>query len=492
MAKVVSSFELTLNERQQRQTLESWLYAELRAAILEGRLKPGARLPASRDFARLHHLSRGIIVTVFERLQTEGYLCSRVGVGTWVNDHVPVRSAVQPSPKPPAYIRRAIAGYVSPKPYVGWVELRSFRPFRMRDPALTEFPSKLWGRIAARRARRFGSWVQTEGNGCGYRPLREAIAHYLGASRGVRCTADQVVLVSGVQQALDLLARLLLKPGDPVWMEDPGYFGASIAFGNVGAEIVPVPVDEEGLSVSAGMKACPAAKGVFLTPAHQYPLGMTMSLERRMQVLKWASRTGAFIIEDDYDSEYRFEGRPVPALQGLDRTSNVIFIGTFTKLMFPSLRLGYVVCPPSLVDRFVAFRRQTEFRFLSLDQAVLCDFIVDGHFGRHLRRMRNLYASRLEALIDGGRRHLNGLLEISSVRAGLYTTAFLKNGMSSRRAERVAAAKGIETRALDRFTLRRPDPKGLLLGFAAFDEETIDKGLVQLAGALSRPSVKLR
>jgi GntR family transcriptional regulator/MocR family aminotransferase len=180
LAKVVSSFELTLNERQQRQTLESWLYAELRGAILEGRLKPGARLPASRDFARLHHLSRGIIVTVFERLQTEGYLCSRVGVGTWVNDHVPVRSAVQASPKSPAYIRRAVAGYVCPKPYVGWVELSSFRPFRMRDPALTEFPSKLWGRIAARRARTFGSWVQTEGDGCGYRPLREAIAHYLG------------------------------------------------------------------------------------------------------------------------------------------------------------------------------------------------------------------------------------------------------------------------------------------------------------------------
>jgi len=487
MPKTISSFELTLNNRPQDQTLTSWLYQELRSAILEGRLRPGARLPASRDFARLYRLSRGTVVSVFERLHAEGYLSSHVGVGTWVNDRVVAGNAVRTQPStPPAYVRRVISGYVRPKPFMGWVTMNGVRPFRMRDPALAEFPTKLWGGIAARRARTFGSWLQTEDDGRGYRPLREAIAHYLGLSRSVRCSADQIILVSGVQQALDLLARLLLKPDDPVWMEDPGYFGASIAFGGVGAKIIPVPVDEQGLSVSAGMKMCARAKGVFLTPAHQYPLGMTMSLERRMEVLKWASRAGAFIIEDDYDSEYRFEGRPVPALQSLDRTSNVILVGTFSKLLFPSLRLGYVVLPPSLVDFFLAFRIRTDFRSLSLDQAVLCDFIVDGHLGRHLRRMRDLYASRLAALIDGGRRYLKGLLEISSVKAGLYTAAFLQNGMTSRQAETAAAARGIETRALDRFTLKRPDPKGLLLGFAAFDEKTIRQGLLQLAAALSQ------
>jgi GntR family transcriptional regulator/MocR family aminotransferase len=489
MSKVVSSFELSLNQRTQGQTLANWLYGELRAAILEGRLKAGVKLPASRDFARRYRISRGTVVTAFERLQDEGYLSSRVGVGTSVNDKMPTgESARRASSELPGYVRRVVSGYTKPKPFVGWVALNGVRPFRMRDPALAEFPADLWGRIAARRARAFRSWLREEDDGSGYRPLREAIAHYLGASRGVNCSADHVVIVSGVQQALDLLARLLLKPGDPVWMEDPGYFGASIAFERAGAKIIPVPVDEQGLSVSAGLRACANARGVFLTPAHQYPLGTTMSLERRMEVLKWAAHTGAFIIEDDYDSEYRFEGLPAPALQGLDRSSTVIFVGTFTKLLFPSLRLGYVVLPPSLIDVFVSFRRGTDLRSSSLDQAVLCDFIVDGHFGRHLRRMRELYARRLEVLLDSGRRYLTGLLEISDTKAGLYTAAFLQNGMTSRQAESIAAANGLETRALDRFTSKRHDPKGLLLGFAAFDEKAIRAGIVQLAAALSRPN----
>lgn len=486
MPKAISSFELTLDHRPQHQTLTSWLYSQLRLAILEGRLRPGSKLPASRDFARQYGLSRGTVVSVFERLQSEGYVSGRVGAGTQINRIAPVPSVQTTTFRPPAYIRRVISDYVRPKPWSGLVATRGARPFCMRDPAIAEFPAELWGRMAARRARAFRSWLQTEDDGRGYRPLREAIADYLGSSRGVRCSSDQVIVVSGVQQALDLLARLLLKPGDPVWMEDPGYFGATLAFANVGAQMIPVPVDEQGLCVSDGLTICRHAKGVYVTPAHQFPLGMTMSLERRMAVLQWASRTGAFIIEDDYDSEYRFEGCPVPAMQSLDRNSNVIFIGSFNKLLFPSLHIGYVVLPPSLVDLFLAFRYRTDFHNLNTDQAVLCDFIADGHLGRHLRRMRDLYASRLAALIDGGKRHLKGLLEISDVRAGLYTAAFLKNGMSSRQAERAAAAHGIEVVALDRYTLESADPKGVLLGFAAFDEATIRAGIVNLAASLGR------
>jgi GntR family transcriptional regulator/MocR family aminotransferase len=362
---------------------------------------------------------------------------------------------------------------------------QEIRPFRVADPATAEFPSEVWGRIAAERARSFRSWLKAGHDALGYRPLREAIADYLRASRGVRCGPEQIMIVSGAQQALDLLARLLLKPNDPVWMEDPGYFGASIAFGSVGARIIGVPVDEEGLSVSAGKKLCPRAKGVYLTPAHQFPLGVTMSLERRMAVLNWASRTGAFVIEDDYDSEYRFEGQPVPALQGLDNHANVILIGTFSKILFPSLRLGYMVLPPALVDYFLSFRYRTDFRNSSFDQAVLCDFIADGHLARHLRRMRSLYASRLEALIEGGKQHLGGLLDISNVRAGLYTVGFLKNGMTSRQAEKAAAARDLEVIGIDRYTLKCPDPKGVLLGFAAHTETAIRRGLVRLAAALS-------
>ena len=486
MPNTISSFELVLNPRQPHQTLTNWLYRELGSAILDGRLSAGSRLPASRDFAAQYGISRGTVVNVFERLQAEGYISSRVGRGTTVSEGIRM---TEPAPRKvsnqPAYILRAASAYVRPKPFVDWVEFEGRRPFQMSDPAVLDFPSKIWGGIAARHARRFQSWLREEDDGTGYGPLRSAIAQYLGLSRGVKCEAEQVVIVSGVQQALDLLLRLLVKKGDPVWMEDPGYFGALIALKNAGAKIIPVPVDERGLCVSVGIKLCPTATGVILTPGHQYPLGMTMSLERRLEVLRWASKAGAFIIEDDYDSEFRFASQPVGALQGLDRNSNVIFVGTFNKVLFSSLRLGYIVLPPPLVDVFLSHRRQKDFHTLSMDQAVLCDFIAEGHFSRHLRRMRDLYASRLAFMLDTGREHLKGLLRISGVQAGLYTAAFLENGMTSRQAEAAAAARGVETRALDRFTLRRKDPRGLLLGFAAHDEKAIRGGLVRLAAALS-------
>lgn len=485
MTKAISSFELTFEDRPNGHTLTSWLYAQLRLAITDGRLRPGARLPASRELASQYGVSRGTIVSVLERLQSEGYVSCRVGSGTRVNrieptPPVPATSAVVP----PAYVQRILSSYQRPKPWVDIVAPDGTRPFCMREPAMAEFPAELWGKIAARRARHFRSLVRTEDHGRGYGPLRQAIADYLNTSRGVRCAANQVFVVSGAQQALDLLARFLLQPGDPVWMEDPGYFGAAMALANAGAWVIPVPVDEQGLSVSAGVQACRYAKGAYVTPAHQFPLGMTMSLERRMQVVQWASRTGAFVIEDDYDSEYRFQGRPVPVLQSLDRGANVILIGSFNKLLFPWLRIGYIVLPPPLVDVFLALRYRTDFHNLSIDQMVLCDFIVDGHLGRHLRRMRDLYASRLAALIDGGKRYLKGLLDISDVRAGLYTAGVLRNGMTSRQAEKAAAAHGIEAMALDRYTLTSTDPKGLLLGFAAFDEREIRAGVMKLAAAL--------
>jgi GntR family transcriptional regulator / MocR family aminotransferase len=484
MPKAVSSFELTLKGRPHSRALTNWLYGELRSAILEGRLAAGARLPSSRDFARQYELSRGTVVGVVERLQAEGYVTSRVGFGTWVNRVEAPRPAPQVTTTP-AYIRRVISTY---KPSQQWIDLafaNRIRPFRIGVPAMNEFPSELWGRIAASRARNLRSWLKKEADRRGYRPLRDAIAEYLRTSRGVRCTADQIVIVTGIQQALDLLARLLLKKGDRIWMEDPGYFGARIAFDNVGARIAAVPVDDEGLSVLAGIKICPNAKGVYVTPAHQFPLCVTMSLERRLALLRWAARAGAFVIEDDYDSEYRFKEAPVPALQSLDHHSSVIFVGSFSKTVFPALRVGYVVLPPPLVEIFQAFRYRSDFRNSSFDQAVLCNFIVDGHLARHLRRMRNLYSERLETLLEGARQYMGGLLDISNVRAGLYTIGYLKNEMTSRQAEMLAEAQGIEVLAVDRCTLRRPDPKALLLGFGGFDEHGIRQGLIRLAKALS-------
>lgn len=484
MPKAISSFELTLKDRPRHQALTHWLYGELRSAILEGRLAPGTRLPSSRDFARQYELSRGTVVSVLERLQAEGYVTSRVGFGTCVNRVEAPRPARQATTTP-AYIRRVLAAYKRPQAWIDLAFVDANRPFRIGVPDLNEFPSEVWGRIAASRARHFRSWLKKEADRRGYRPLRAAIAEYLRTSRGVRCTADQIVIVSGIQQALDLLARLLLKKGDRIWMEDPGYFGARIALDHAGAKVVAVPVDEEGLSVAAGIRISPDAKGAYVTPAHQFPLGVTMSLERRLAILGWAARAGAFVIEDDYDSEYRFEGPPVPALHSLDNHSSVIFIGSFSKTMFPALRVGYVVLPAPLVDCFLGFRYRTDFRNSSFDQAVLCDFIADGYFARHLRRMRNLYAERLATLMEGAEQHLGGLLEISNVRAGLYTIGYLQNDMTSRQAETLAAAEGLEVLGVDRCTMKRADPRALLLGFGGFNETAIRQGLSRLAKALS-------
>lgn len=478
MPKDVSSLQLALHERAPDTTLTRWLYQELRRAILDRRLLPGTRLPATRDFALQYGVSRGTVVTVFEQLQAEGYLIGRVGAGTRINERLSQDVFKKPAPQP--RIRKL------PAPIRGLSTSRPAHPFRPYEPALTEFPVQIWARVAGRRLRRASSSLLAGGDPRGYAPLREAIAVYLGSSRGVNCSADSVVIVSGVQQGLDLIARLLIKPGEAVWVEDPGYFGAIAAFHQAGARIIPVPVDEDGLSVSQGEKLCRPAKAAYLTPAHQFPLGMAMPVERRIAVLKWARETGAFLMEDDYDSEYRFDGRPMPALQGLDKTGSVIFLGSFNKVLFPSLRLGYLVLPPALLDPLLALRLGVDLHPPSLDQAILCDFMTEGHLGRHIRRMRDMYASRLAALQHEARRYLAGLLDVSPIKAGLNTAGLLRNGMISQQAEAVAANHGIEALGLDRFTLKRRNVEGLLLGFAAFDEREIRRGIVTLAGALEQ------
>jgi GntR family transcriptional regulator/MocR family aminotransferase len=491
MAKTVSPPELALSGRPPGRGLAGWLYSELRSAILTGRLTRGTRLPASRDFARLHGIARGTVVAVFERLQAEGYVSSRVGRGTWVNHEMLRTAAPHAAGAAPEFARRIIAGYARPKALRGLAATPP-RPFQMGKPALAEFPARVWARLAARRARRLGAWLRLADDGRGYRPLREALAQHLGLTRGIHCHPDQVSLVSGTQQALDVLARFLVQPGEPVWMEDPGYFGAAVALQNAGAQLVPVPVDREGLSVAQGLEQLARPRGIYLTPAHQFPLGVAMSAARRLQVLEIASRVGAFIIEDDYDSEFRFEGRPLPALQSLDRGSTVILVGTFSKTLFPALRMGYVVMPSSLTDYFLAFQHRTQLCSVHLDQSILCDFIVEGHLGRHIRRMRNLYAGRLACLAESARRQLAGLLEIDAVRAGLYTAAYLENGMTSADAERAAFALEVDALALDRFTFKREDPRGLLLGFAAFDEKSLRQGVIQLAQALEPRTARRR
>lgn len=478
MPKTRSALELAVKERESGVSLTRWLYEELRGAILKGQLRPGTRLPATRDFARQYEVSRGTAVSAFEQLQTEGYLICRIGAGSWVNQNLPAHllSTKRRQPR----LRNL------PLPLRGLAFSRPAHPFRAYEPAISEFPMNIWARVAGRRLRKASTSLLGGDDPRGFAVLREAIATYLGSSRGVNCSPDQIVIVSGAQQGLDLIARLLVKPGEPVWMENPGYFGATAAFRNARATIIPVPTDAEGLLVSKGIQLCNRAKAAYVTPAHQCPLGVTMSLERRLALLAWARREGAFLIEDDYDSEYRFDGAPVPALQGLDDGESVVLVGSFNKVLFPSLRVGYLVVPTALVDPLLALRFAVDLHPSGLDQAILSDFILEGHFARHIRRMRELYAKRLTALQQAAQKYLAGLLDISPIRAGLSTAGFLRNGMSSRQAEAAAAARGIEVRALDRFSLTRSASGGLMLGFAPFDEREIGRGVATLAAVLGQ------
>ena len=316
----------------------------------------------------------------------------------------------------------------------------------------------------------------------GYLPFRQAVANYLSTSRGVNCVPEQVAIVSGAQEALDLVARLFVNPGDRVCMENPGYIGATAVFQSLGAKISYVPLDDEGMKLRKGTLR--NARLVYVTPGHQFPLGITMSLPRRLQLLESARKSGTLILEDDYDSEFRYAGRPVPALQGLDRHGLVLFTGSFSKVLFPSLRLGYLVLPTDLIDRVSATLSITRRHAPLMEQAILSDFIVAGHFGRHLRRMRQIYAERLSVLLDCARQNLTGLLEIEGIEAGLQTVGWLKRGVNSESAAAAAAKRNVEVIPLSFYSQGNIASNGLQLGFAAIDTREIRRGVHDLAIAL--------
>lgn len=464
-----------------------WLYSALRAAILDGRLRPGARLPATRDLAQQYGLARGTIVGTFGHLSSEGYVEGIVGSGTFVARMLPERLLEVPRSaagrtEPAGTAARRLSGFGQRLEALDNRADRRLRAFRTNQPALDLFPTTLWAQVAGRRLRRA---TMNDLVGCGplgYPPLQRAVADYLTQSRGVACEAGQVAIVSGTQEALDLAARLLLNPGDRVAMENPGYVGATRVFEALGATVIPIPLDDQGLTLDRA--SLDGVRLAYVTPAHQYPLGVSMSLPRRLALLEWARGAGALVIEDDYDSEYRYSGRPMPALQGLDRHDVVLFTGSFSKVLFPSLRLGYLVVPADLVDRFAATLSVTTRHAPLLEQAVLCDFITEGHFGRHVRRMRQIYAERLSVLLECGRERLAGLLQISSVEAGLQTAGWLCEGIDAEAAARAAAAREVEMVPIGRYS-RRPMPRqGVQLGFAAVDAEEIRRGVRELAVAL--------
>jgi GntR family transcriptional regulator/MocR family aminotransferase len=326
--------------------------------------------------------------------------------------------------------------------------LSNLGAFRVGLPALDHFPAGIWSKLVNRHARKPPMDLLYYGETMGYLPLREAIAAYLGVFRAVQCEASQVLVTTGSQQGLQLAAQVLLDPGERVWIEEPGYPGAQQALHAAGARLVPVPVDQEGLDVAEGMRRGRTARAAYITPSHQFPLGVTLSAARRMQLLSWAVRSGTWIIEDDYDSEYRFGGRPIASLQGLDTDGRVIYVGTFSKVMFPAMRLGYLVLPKDLVPAFAATREATDTCSSGLYQAVMADFIREGHFARHIGRMRKLYAQRRTALVEAIQQQLDGRLEVLGAEAGMQLAALLPRGVGDVAVARKAAKKGVSARPL--------------------------------------------
>jgi GntR family transcriptional regulator/MocR family aminotransferase len=468
-----------------------WLYTELRSAIIDGRLKSGARLPSTRNLAAQYGLARGTVVAAFQQLQAEGFVSSEVSAGTFVvaAPGWEINSPTKRRSAPQVISRATIAKRTQSLLKATFVLPASHsigKAFRGYEPAIDLFPVELWARIAARVYRKAPRSLYGQGDAAGYPPLRRAIAEYVGQSRGVRCSAEQIIVTLGAQQALDLLARVFLDPGDEVWMEDPGYPGASRAFQNAGASMIPIPVDGDGIDVARAIRSSPAARVVYVTPANQFPLGAVMSAERRVELLSWAARAGAWIIEDEYDAEYRYSGKPIASLHSLDRSGSVIYVGTFTKMLFNALRIGFMVVPERLVETFRIARSFIDRHAPTLDQAVLTEFINEGHFGHHVRKMRQVYSDRSQLLAEEANRRLSGLLDVEHAQSGMRTVAWIKTGITEMVLTQRARQLGLEVIPLSSYVSRYRQKPALTLGFAGCNASEIKRGVSVLEAVLSR------
>lgn len=463
------------------------LYAAIKQAILSGMVGPGTRLPPTRDLAGQLGVSRQTVLHAYDQLMAEGYLSGTVGRGTFVSASLPLAPR---RPAPPGLLRPLSArglGFTGPEAYLH-THAGSVRAFRIGMPALDVFPFDVWARLEARRWRH-GRDDLGYGEPAGYLPLREALCAYLRAARGVNCSPAQVIITSGSQQALYLIAVMLLAPGDQAWVEEPGYRGINASLRAAGAATCPVPVDAEGLCVGVGAQHWPQARLAYVTPTHQLPLGMTMSLQRRLELLDWAARRRMWIVEDDYDSEYRYTGPPLASLQSLDRAGSVLYVGSMSKVLFPGLRLGYLVVPEALADAFAQGKAILDRHTALMPQAVLADFIAGGHYARHIRRSREAYAERRDTLLEALARHLPDTLAPGAADTGLHLPVRFRDTRDDHAAARAGLARGLELRALSQFynedgVRGQARESGLLLGFAAITPAEIRRGVLALRDLL--------
>jgi GntR family transcriptional regulator/MocR family aminotransferase len=466
------------------QGLARQLYQTLRERILDGRLGSRTRLPATRDLAALLGISRNTVTRAFDQLYAEGYVEGRVGDGTYVAELSTAQREPQPvaaGPAPGPALERLQCHHLPP-PVTG-----APKAFRVGVPAFDLFPFETWARLQARFWRKPSPARLGYGDPAGDLGLRELVAAYLRSSRGLSCDPAQVVITCGAQQAISLCAQLLVQPGDRVAIENPGYRAAGHAFAIAGAQLCGVPVDNDGLD-SAALARLDDCRLVYVTPSHQYPTGVTLSLARRLELLEWAEREGGWIVEDDYDGEYRYSGTPLAPLAALDRQGRVIYVGTFCKITFPALRLGYLVLPPALAAAF-AQRRALDMRHSEIGtQAVMAEFIAAGHFQRHVRRMRLAARARRDALLRGWPEAIPGCSPMPPVDAGLHLCVRVESLARERELVASARAVGVELNGLSEYWLdESAEPvdnrAGLVLGFAAVPEAQIAEAIRELRKA---------
>ena len=462
----------------------------IRRTILDGVTKQRDRLPSTRTLASEIGVARATVEAAYQQLETEGFLTRRHGSGTFVaalDRDAPVRS--KPRSKPVSRHLRPQATLSERGKEIwrrgGVVDQTVALPFAAAMPDVRPFPRDLWRKITARVLRKSGPSILMYGEAQGFQPLREQIARYLSAHRGVRCTERQVILLSSSQQAMWLIASLLVDPGDRIAVEDPGYHGARSAFAAAGAVLHPVPVDADGLRIDELTRHGARIRAAYVTPSHQYPLGVTLSLERRLALIDWAQRNDGWIIEDDYDSEYRYDGRPLSAIQGLDPHERVLYVGTLSKVLFPSLRLAYLVLPEALAAVFVTARTLLDGQSSLINQVVLAQFMGEGHFTSHIRSMRQMYRARRDAFVDGFTKHLSPYATMAASSGGLQIACLLQDGIAEEETVECAGAADIELPTLRRLYLGPKPRAGWLMGFAASEPAVIHQAIRRFAKKLA-------
>ncbi|WP_040005656.1 MocR-like pyridoxine biosynthesis transcription factor PdxR [Fibrisoma limi] len=479
-------------DRSSPTPLHQQIYTFIREAIGDGRLKANYRLPATRVLAGDWGISRNVVLLAFEQLILEGYLCSKTGAGTYVaacrSDDLPIRPAAKasrPQSKRAELTTYSLLRRASDELISGCsVDREAIQPFQVSVPSYRDFPFSIWSNLAMQVYR--GLHIQHLGydDAGGYWPLREAIAEHVQVNRAVRCTAEQVVIVQGTQQALYLAGSLLLQPGDPFWMEDPGYQGAVACLRAAGGIPCPVPTGPAGFDLDYALQHHPNARVVYLTPSHQYPLGGTLPYPTRKRLLDWAAQHEGWIIEDDYDSELRYSGRPLPSLQGLDQAGRVVYIGTFSKTLFPALRIGYIILPDASTARlFIRAKALLDRQNPVVEQMILARFIQEGHFQRHIRRMRQLYKTKQTWLLEA-LQTVPDQCHTSASDAGMHLVAWLPTHLDDRTVSSELATRGVTAPPLANYTLAHRQPPALLLGYSAFTKDQLETAVATLTAVL--------